>query len=37
MSLALLLSSTAAGLSVAMTGAWALQRRTGQSGWIDAV
>ncbi|MGE5387385.1 MAG: DUF1295 domain-containing protein [Hyphomicrobiales bacterium] len=36
MSLALLLSTTAAGLSGAMTLAWALQRRTGQSGWIDA-
>jgi steroid 5-alpha reductase family enzyme len=30
-----LLSATAAGLSLAMTGAWFAQRRTGQSGWID--
>ena len=31
-----LLSATGAGLSLAMAGAWLLQRRTGQSGWIDA-
>lgn len=37
MSLALLLLTTASGLSAAMTGAWALQRCTGQSGWIDAI
>lgn len=36
MSLGLLLLVTAAGLSAAMTLAWFLQRRTGQSGWIDA-
>jgi len=36
MSLGLLLFSTAAGLSVVMSFAWLLQRRTGQSGWIDA-
>ncbi len=28
--------ATALGLSLAMACAWALQRRTGQSGWIDA-
>lgn len=27
----------AAGLVVAMTGAWAIQRATGSSGWIDAI
>lgn len=31
-----LLLATAAGLSLAMSFAWLLQRRTGQSGWIDA-
>jgi steroid 5-alpha reductase family enzyme len=31
-----LLLSTAVGLSIAMALAWLLQRRTGQSGWIDA-
>jgi steroid 5-alpha reductase family enzyme len=36
MSLGLLLFSTALGLSMAMCFAWLLQRRTGQSGWIDA-
>ncbi len=36
MSLSLLLFYTAGGLSVAMSFAWLLQRRTGQSGWIDA-
>lgn len=30
------LLAAAAGLSLAMTFAWFLQRRTGQSGWIDA-
>ncbi len=36
MSLGLLLFSTAAGLACVMSFAWLLQRRTGQSGWIDA-
>jgi steroid 5-alpha reductase family enzyme len=36
MSLGLLLISTAVGLSLAMALAWIAQRRTGQSGWIDA-
>ncbi|PPD44073.1 MAG: hypothetical protein CTY15_08420 [Methylocystis sp.] len=36
MSVWLLLAVTAAGLSAVMTFAWYLQRRTGQSGWIDA-
>jgi steroid 5-alpha reductase family enzyme len=36
MSVALLLLTAAGGLSAAMSGAWFLQRRTGQSGWIDA-
>ena len=27
----------AVGLSLAMTGAWAVQRRTGASGWIDTI
>jgi len=33
---AALFVATGLGLSLAMAGAWALQRRTGQSGWIDA-
>lgn len=32
-----LLAGAAALLSIAMTAAWAVQRRTGQSGWIDAI
>ncbi len=36
MTIVALLLVTAAGLSLVMSGAWALQRRTGQSGWIDA-
>jgi steroid 5-alpha reductase family enzyme len=36
MSLSHLLLSTAIGLSIVMSLAWLLQRRTGQSGWIDA-
>ncbi|WP_363352213.1 DUF1295 domain-containing protein [Methylocystis echinoides] len=36
MSIGLLLFTTALGLSAAMSLAWLLQRRTGQSGWIDA-
>lgn len=33
----ILLLSTAVGLSLAMTLAWLIQRRTGLSGWIDSV
>lgn len=36
MSATQLLLATAAGLSIVMSFAWVLQRRTGQSGWIDA-
>lgn len=36
MSLTLLFALTASGLSVLMSIAWLLQRKTGQSGWIDA-
>jgi len=36
MSLTVLFATTAAGLCVLMSFAWFLQRRTGQSGWIDA-
>jgi steroid 5-alpha reductase family enzyme len=36
MSLGLLLFATAGGLSLLMSLAWLLQRKTGQSGWIDA-
>jgi steroid 5-alpha reductase family enzyme len=36
MSLVVLFVTTAAGLSVLMSFAWLLQRKTGQSGWIDA-
>jgi steroid 5-alpha reductase family enzyme len=36
LSLIVLLAATAAGLSAVMSFAWLLQRRTGQSGWIDA-
>jgi steroid 5-alpha reductase family enzyme len=36
MSLGLLLLATASSLSAVMAFAWLLQRRTGQSGWIDA-
>lgn len=36
MSAAVLLFVTAAGLSVLMSLAWLIQRKTGQSGWIDA-
>jgi steroid 5-alpha reductase family enzyme len=32
-----LLLIVALGLSLAMTGAWAVQRRTGSSGWIDTI
>jgi len=32
-----LLAITAAELVLAMTGAWAIQRATGSSGWIDAI
>jgi steroid 5-alpha reductase family enzyme len=31
-----LFTATGLGLSLSMAAAWALQRRTGQSGWIDA-
>lgn len=37
MSAALLLVGLAIGLSLAMTAAWAIAIRSGQSGWIDAV
>lgn len=33
----ILLVSTAAGLSAAMAVAWAVQRRTGLSGWVDTI
>ena len=33
----LFLFITALGLSLAMAGAWAVQRRTGASGWIDTI
>lgn len=36
MSLAALLLTTAVGLAALMSFAWLLQRKTGQSGWIDA-
>lgn len=36
MSLAFLFIATAGGLSAMMSLAWFVQRRTGQSGWIDA-
>lgn len=36
MSLSTLLLSTAVGLSLLMSVAWLVQRKTGQSGWIDA-
>jgi steroid 5-alpha reductase family enzyme len=34
---AMLLLLLAIGLSVTMTGAWAIQRMTGASGWIDTI
>ncbi len=37
MSLFVLIGSVTAGLVVAMSGAWAVQRVTGNSGWIDAI
>ena len=32
-----LIAAGAVGLALAMTGAWAVQRATGNSGWVDAV
>ncbi len=34
---ALVLLVIAVGLSLAMTAAWAVQRKTGASGWIDTI
>ena len=31
------LIAMAAGLSVLMTGAWLVQQRTGNSGWVDTI
>jgi steroid 5-alpha reductase family enzyme len=37
MGLSSLIASVTLGLCVAMTGAWVLQRRTGDGGWVDVV
>ena len=35
--IAVVVCSAAVTLALAMTGAWAVQLRTGQSGWVDAI